>query len=797
MNTYPKEIERKIGFDTIRELLNNACLSALGQQYVDRIKPTDDAEQLTKILNQTSEFLSILSNDISFPESNYLDVSDLLKKAEVQNIFLTEEEFYDLKVSLTTIFKCLVFFKKHEYDYPYLTAASTGVSLDEEVIKSIDQIIDERGKVRDNASDRLGKIRKEIIKNQSKARKSIDSILKNARKEGFTKDDAGITVRGGRLVIPISSEYKRRIKGFIHDESATGQTVYMEPAEVLEINNEIRELSYEENREIVKILTRLTDTIRVYLPDMSRAYQFLGMIDFIRAKAKLARQLDATLPKIVNKPLVNWDNARHPLLFLSHQKLGKPIVPLNILLTEENRILLISGPNAGGKSVCLKTVGLVQYMFQCGLLPSVDESSEFGIFKKIFIDIGDEQSIENDLSTYSSHLTNMREFTENMSGKTLFLIDEFGTGTEPQFGGAIAESILKTLNHKRGFGVITTHYANLKKLAEKSNGIINGAMRYDVEKLEPLYELEIGKPGSSFALEIAGKIGLKGDILEHAKKLVGHSHVRFDELINTLEKEKNEYKEKFERVTTHQEELEKEIEKYTALKENLDKDRKRLLKDARLAAKSIIEDANKRVETTIREIKEQKAEKEATKKLRESLGDHKKRLEKKLRKDRNGQPKPEKRSGELAIGDVVRMIGQEVSGEVIGLKGKKAEVRFGLIKSLVKIEQLEKMQGVKLPVSSPRSSMKGFDINRKVANFSSNLDLRGKRVEEALGEVDAFIDEAILVGFNQLRIVHGKGHGVLRDVIQNHLKGNPAIEQLGDEHIERGGSGVTVVTLKE
>ena len=472
------------------------------------------------------------------------------------------------------------------------------------------------------------------------------------------------------------------------------------------------------------------------------------------------------------------------------------MTPLSIRLDHENRILLISGPNAGGKSVCLKTVGLIQYMYQCGLLPPVDESSEFGLFKKIFIDIGDEQSIENDLSTYSSHLTNMREFADLMSGKTLFLIDEFGTGTEPQFGGAIAESILKTLNYKRGYGVVTTHYANLKKLAEKSRGIINGAMRYDVERLEPLYELEIGKPGSSFALEIAAKIGLKKEILEHAKKLVGHSHVRFDELINSLEKERNEYKEKFETVKGQQEELESEIQKYSDLKGAIDRDRKKMLKDARLAAKSIIEDANKRVESTIREIKEQNAEKEATKKLRESLGSHKNRIEKKLRRDKDPSSQ-KKASGELAVGDIVRMIGQEVSGEILEIKGKKAQVSFGLIKSFVKLDQLQKMQGGQLPKRTSKPAVKGIDLNRKVADFSSNLDLRGKRVEEALGEVDAFIDQAILVGFNQLRIVHGKGHGVLRDVIQNHLRGNHYIEQIGDEHIERGGSGVTVITLRE
>ena len=391
----------------------------------------------------------------------------------------------------------------------------------------------------------------------------------------------------------------------------------------------------------------------------------------------------------------------------------------------------------------------------------------------------------------------MREFAERMSGKSLFLIDEFGTGTEPQFGGAIAESILKTLNHKRGYGVVTTHYANLKKLAEKSKGIINGAMRYDVERLEPLYELEVGKPGSSFALEIAAKIGLKKEILEQAKKLVGHSHVRFDELINSLERERNEYKEKFETVQGQQEKLEAEIKKYTELKTTIDRDRKKMLKDARLAAKSIIEDANKRVESTIREIKEQNAEKAATKKVRESLDSHKKRIEKKLRKDKDPVTGKSATSGELAVGDIVRMIGQGVSGEILEIKGKKAQVSFGLIKSFVKLDQLQKVQGGKLPSRTPRSSVKGLDLNRKVADFSSNLDLRGKRVEEALGEVDAFIDQAILVGFNQLRIVHGKGHGVLRDVIQNHLRGNSYIEQIGDEHIERGGSGVTVVTLRE
>ncbi len=796
MINYPKEIERKIGFDTLRSLLLETCLGPLGQRHVDRLVPIEDINLLTKLLGQTHEFLRILENDIPFPESNYLDVSDLLKKAAVENIFLSEDEFYELKASLVTLFKCLAFFKKYELDYPQLSAASAGVSLDPQLSVAIEAVIDERGKVRDSASPELNKIRKEIISHQSQARKSIESILKQARKDGFAGDDAGITVRGGRLVIPISAEYKRRIKGFIHDESATGQTVFMEPAEVLEINNGIRELSYRENREVVKILTKLTDEVRPYISDLKKAYQFLGMIDFIRAKAKIALQLEAKMPKILDKPKLSWQNARHPLLYLSYHKIKKRVIPLNITLNEEERILLISGPNAGGKSVCLKTVGLIQYMFQCGMLPPVEESSEFGIFKKIYLDIGDEQSIENDLSTYSSHLTNMKAFVEGMNGKTLFLIDEFGTGTEPQFGGAIAESILKTLNHKRGFGLVTTHYANLKKLAEKSNGIVNGAMRYDVERLEPLYELEIGKPGSSFALEIAGKIGLKKEILDHAKKLVGHSHVRFDELINTLEREKNEFKDKFEEVQGKNERLDKEIKQYSELKESLDKDRKRLLKDARIAAKSIIEDANKRVESTIREIKEQNAEKEATKKVRESLGQHKNRLNKKLRRD-SEQPIKKKDNSALKIGDVVRVIGQEVNGEVMEIKGKKVEVRFGLIKSLVKLDQLQKIQGGQTTSVKPKKSIKGIDLNRKVADFSSNLDLRGKRVEEALSEVDSFLDQAILVGFNQLRIVHGKGHGVLRELVQNHLKGNHFIEKVADEHIERGGSGVTVVTLKE
>ncbi len=794
VNNYPDNIEPKIGFDVIKEKLEQHCLSSLGVRFIEKIQFSSDVKLLEKLLNQTHEFVRIFSSGQSFPESNYIDVSDLLDKASVMGSFLELEEFYDLKVSLVTINKCLEFFRKHETEYPYLYEIGGGLQLPNGLIDAIEQIIDDQAQIRDDASPELRKIRQDIQKSEIQARNTINGIIKSARKDGFSPEDSTLTVRNGRLVIPVNAEHKRRIKGFVHDESSTGQTVFIEPAEVLEINNRIKELQYQERREIIRLLTGLTDKLRPGIKDIRQSYFFLGMIDFIRAKAKLAIDLDAVLPKIESAPIVEWYHAKHPLLVYSFKTQKKSVVPLNIKLDQEHRILLISGPNAGGKSVCLKTVGLIQYMFQCGLLVPTSEASKFGVFKQMFIDIGDEQSIENDLSTYSSHLNNMREFMDRVNGKTLFLIDEFGTGTEPQFGGAIAEAILKHLNHKKGYGLVTTHYGNLKKLAEKSPGLQNGAMRYDVERLEPLYELEIGKPGSSFALEIAGKIGLNKEVVAHAKKLVGHTHVRFDELINSLEKERNQYKEKYEKIAARDKELEKAVKEYSDLKSVVNEEKKNLIREAKREAKQIIDQANKKVEAAIREIKEKKAAKEETRSVRKNLEQYKGNLEKDLEpKKTKLKTKPQ---GKIKVGDSVRIIGQEGSGEVIKIDGKKAEVNFGLFKSFVRMDQLEKSSEAVRKQAS-KSPVKGLDINSKMANFKSDLDLRGKRAEEVISVVDAFVDEAIILGYNQLRVLHGKGHGILRDIVRNHLKDNPAVEQMADEHIEFGGSGITVITLRE
>ena len=535
---YPATLEFKLGFDKIRELIRQVCISPLGQDCVDRVRFSDNHALIDKLLRQTYEFKQIVQYETDFPQSNYIDVREHLSRARVEGLALTEAEFFDLKLCLRTIQDCLRFLEKpvqagHDDNtaFPYLTELAGPVGVDKNLVASLDRVIDDRGLVRDSASPELSAIRRRIISEQANLRKRLDTIVRQARQNGWIPDDLNLTVRGGRLVIPIAAEHKRKIKGFVHDESQTGQTVFLEPAEVFDANNEVRELEYAERREIYRILLALTDQVRPHLDGLKRAVGFLGQIDFIRAKAKLAVQLDAGMPMFHNRPVMNWTNARHPLLHLSFVKQKKSVVPLGIELSDQQRILIISGPNAGGKSVALKTIGLIQYMLQCGLLVPLAEHSDVGVFQNLFIDIGDEQSLENDLSTYSSHLTAMKQFLIGAHKRTLFLIDEFGTGTEPGLGGAVAESILEDLNKSGAYGVINTHYTNLKVFADKTPGLINGAMRFDGEHLEPLYQLEIGRPGSSFAFEIAQKIGLPKGVIDRAKEKLGNQQVNFEKLL--------------------------------------------------------------------------------------------------------------------------------------------------------------------------------------------------------------------------------------------------------------------------
>lgn len=802
---YPNTLEQKLGFDKIRELLRQACISPLGQDYVDKIRFSDNHQLIDKLLRQTYEFTQIVQYEPDFPQSNYLDVRPQLQKARVEGITLMEDEFFDLKLALKTIQDCLRFLANQEEDqYPYLAELAQPVTVDKNLLAALERVIDDRGHVRDNASPELASIRRRIISEQANLRKRLDSILRTARQQGWIPDDLGLTIRGGRLVIPLAAEHKRKIRGFVHDESDTGKTVYIEPAEVFDGNNEVRELEYEERREVYRILLALTDQVRPFLPELNKAINFLAQIDFIRAKAKLAGELQAGMPQVMNRPVLNWTAARHPLLYLSHQKQKKSVVPLSIRLDEQQRILIISGPNAGGKSIALKTIGLLQYMMQCGLLVPMAEYSDMGVFQNLFIDIGDEQSLENDLSTYSSHLTNMQRFLVGANKRTLFLIDEFGTGTEPGQGGAIAEAILEELNKSGAYGVINTHYTNLKVFADKTPGLINGAMRFDGEKLEPLYELEMGRPGSSFAFEIARKINLPNAVIDRAKEKLGTQQVNFEKLLKELDIEKRVFSEKNLDISINQRKVAQQLAEYTALKTKLDNEQKQLLNTAKAKAKALVQEANQKIENTIREIKESKADKDATRQVRASLQQFdQKELKPEVVVEPAKPKEPEEEfetdSSPIGVGSYVRIGGQTAIGEILAIRGKDAEVRIGELKSNIRLNRLEKVSrktyreavGIR---ETPRSQ--GMDLNEKMMNFSFNLDIRGFRGEEALGELDRFMDSALMLGYPELRIVHGKGDGILRTLVRNHLRSYKQVASMADEHADRGGQGVTLVKMK-
>ncbi len=800
---YPENIEVKLGFDKIRQLLKEECISTLGQAFVDRIQFTNKYDLIARLTQQTAEFCEILQQGERFPQHHYIDVSNYLVKAALEGAYLTESEFQDLKLSLTTIAECLGFFDKTpETEFPQLKELRQRIQLDKNLVAQIELIIDERGKMRDDASYELRSIRSRMINEQSYLRKRLDQIIRNAKQEGFTKEDAELTVRDGRLVIPVLAEHKRKIKGFVHDESATGQTVFLEPAEIIDINNEIRELKYQEHREMIRILKQLTAKVRPHVKDLEKAYHFLGMMDFIQAKAKFALKTESIRPEFVKKTLLDWKNARHPLLFLNFQPLGKEVVPLSIELTAKQRILLISGPNAGGKSVALKTVGLLQYMFQSGLLIPVDEDSTVGLFKDIFIDIGDEQSIDNDLSTYSSHLQSMKYFLKLADKYTLFLIDEFGTGTEPAMGGAIAQAILHQLNEAKAVGVITTHYTNLKVFAENQSGLVNGAMQFDAQNLEPLYQLEIGKPGSSFAFEIAQKIGLKNEVIQEARQHAGTERVNYDHLLRELEIEKKNYNSKNQAISAKEKMLHQVTDEYNKLRDYLDQEKKRILNQAKAEAQSILSQANQKIENTIREIKEQQAEREATRKVRQELEEFKQSVEPEPEVILETKPEPQEEievvNGEIQVGDTVRLKGQTALGEVLSIKGKDVEIGIGELKSNVKKNRLEKIsrKEIKAQEKKVKRSVKGVNMNEKMANFSSELDVRGLRAEEAMMVLDNFMDDVLLLGQSQIRIVHGKGDGVLRQVVRDQLRKFKEVTSFQDEHVERGGDGVTIATLK-
>jgi DNA mismatch repair protein MutS2 len=786
---FPDSLEEKLGVDQIRQRLRSLCLSQTGAEWVSRMRFGTDAEFIRVLLRQSLEFRQILEKGESFPSQHFFDADQWLKRIALEGNYLDAEEFLNLSYAVETIVACKVFLVKAKEIYPQLFKLSEPVILSGEVAKNIHATIDDKAVVRDSASADLGKIRRRLREEQSKLRKLADQLFRNAVQENWVPEGALPTIRDGRVVIPIQAEHKRKLKGFILDESATGQTVFMEPTEMLETNNEIRDLEHAEKREIIRILKELTDRLRAVLPELRQAFQFLGQIDFIRAKAKFALEINADLPIIESKPELVWYNARHPLLFLS-LKGKRDIVPLNIELDSVNRMLLVSGPNAGGKSVTLKTIGLLQYMVQCGLLIPVSDRSRVGIFHDLFLDIGDHQSIENDLSTYSSHLKNMGVFIQSASEKSLVLLDELGSGTDPNFGGAIAQAVLETLLRKRVWGVATTHYYNLKLFAGQHQGIRNAAMRFDDRNLVPLYVLDIGKPGSSFALEIARKTGLPQQTLLEAEKLVGKDLAGFETLVRTLEKERQELSEKIKRMERQESELKQSLVKYQTLSTELETKKKEILNKAKEEAAGLLKETNREIEKTIRHIRENKAEKKETLKVRKGLESLTQRV---------AQPKTErvqKIATPIKEGDRVRITGQEGSGIVISIKGKNASVQFGELKTMVKADRLEKITAaVEKEISNKLRSV-GINIYEKQSQFNSTLDIRGKRVEEVISILDQFMDTAILLGHGEVKILHGKGEGVLRKVIREQLKKYKEVATVNDEHVERGGDGITVVVLK-
>ena len=793
---YPANLEQKINFVKIKELLKAECTSSLGQGYVDSMVFSTDLNLVQRLLDQTEEFRQLLIAGESFPSSHFTNLNPYLEKAKLEGAFLEQDEFQEVKLALQTLKSCITFFQKFGDPYPSLKALlGLLMDLDLKLLQVIDQVLDEKGKLRSNASKELQLIRTQLLYEEGRLRKVMERIFKEAKAKGLMPEDAAMTIRGGRMVIPIAAENKRKLRGFIHDESATGQTVFMEPEEALDINNEIRDLEYMEKREIIRILTRLTDQLRPNIPALRKATNFLGVLDFVRAKARFALKTESHKPILTQERTLQWSHARHPILEISLKAQGKQVVPLNIKLDHQKRLLLISGPNAGGKSVALKTVALLQYMLQCGLLLPVHPDSKSALFDHFFIDIGDEQSLENDLSTYSSHLMSMKHFTQFANKKTILFIDEFGTGTEPQFGGAIAESILLALAKLGAYGVITTHYGNLKQLAEKQQGLVNGAMRYDVEKLEPLYQLEIGKPGSSFALEIASKIGLSKEILAYAKEQIGEERVRYDRLLTQLENEKNQYALLLKEVKEKDKLLEAKLKEYNQLKDTLEQTKKQYIQEAKVEAKLLLDQANKKIESVIREIKEGKAEKEATKSLRKELDEFKEEV--KPEKVSVQDPEIQVVGGQIQVGDWVRLKDNGAIGEVLLLKSKDAELLIGDLKSTVKLSRLEKI--AKATAKKELKSMEkrgSYQTTSKMMDFSPNLDLRGRRGEEVLPLIQTFIDEGYMLGVKNLRIVHGKGDGILREVTRNLLRSMSQVQKLEDEHADRGGAGVTLVTLR-
>lgn len=810
-------IEQKLGFDRIRQMLAAECSNALAVRMCDEMAFTSNYERLLRELVMTDEMRQILMLESSFPNQDYIDLTTELERLKVGNTVIELQCMLDLKVSLKTLTECLRFLlKDHAEKYPQLSALARHAELEPSILRQIAKIVDEKGEIYDNASPLLNEIRHEIRKKQGEVDSQISRTLSRAKREGWAPDDAEITIRNGRMVIPMLDTHRRKIKGLIHDESATRQTAYLEPSEVVELNNDLRELEFAERHEIQKILLQFSDLLRPQLPQVINSYWVLARIDFIRAKARLALTLHCGMPIVTDGPLIGWLEARHPLLLANAENHGKKVVPFDIQLDEMQKVLIISGPNAGGKSVCLKAVGLIQYMLQCGLLVPCRETSEMGIFGHIFIDIGDQQSIDDELSTYTSHLQNMKQLLMDADSNTLFLLDELGGGTEPRSGCAIAEAVLEELYARGAYGVVTTHFADLKLLADRYDGMVNGAMLFDTESMKPLYRLSIGHPGSSFAFEIAQNIGFPQDVLDAAGQKVGKEMLNFEHQLQQIELDKEEIARQKKELEVSDQFLNEVIGKYQQLTEKLESKKYDILSSARAEAKQILKNANRTVEQTISDIKTAQAEKEQTRAAREKLKAETERVEeaqqqhsakrkeasiKVAPKPSEGVSEAEYDDGPIVVGDIVKIADQDSYGEVVEVKGKKAVIESNSIRMTIAVSRLLKTKKKKIPVDKAQRQESHFqsiysEINEKRKYFSPTLDLRGMRADESLDALHHHIDEAMLLGEKELRILHGKGYGILKTIVRETLQGNRDVQSFHSEQLQLGGDGVTVVHLK-
>ena len=847
---YPQNFEGKIGFGDIRRLIKGNCLSTLGTEMVDNMAFSDDATTINEWMLQVKEFRRLQEEDDDFPLQYFFDVRIAVAKLRLENVHIEINDLFDLRRSLDTIHNIVKFLcrtengeaisdEKEKAKYPALQRLTEGVLTFPKIVQRIDQILDKFGKMRDDASPELSTIRRELSHTEGSISRTLHSILRTAQSEGLVDKDVAPTIRDGRLVIPIAPGLKRKIKGIVHDESASGRTVFIEPSEVVEANNRIRELEASERREIIRILTEITKEIRPHVKDILQSYRFLAMIDFIRAKAEFAEQTNAIEPTVENYPHIDWIRAIHPLLQQSLEKQGKKVIPLDIILNNDQRILIISGPNAGGKSVCMKTVGLLQYMLQCGVSIPISERSTTGIFKNIMIDIGDEQNIENDLSTYSSHLLNMKNMMKNANAQTLLLIDEFGGGTEPQIGGAIAESVLKQFCERQAFGVITTHYQNLKHFADNHPNVANAAMLYDRHEMQALFKLSIGQPGSSFAIEIARKIGLPEAVIKDASEIVGSDYIQSDKYLQDIVRDKRYWENKRQTIHQREKDIERTISRYEENLSDIERRRKEILGKAKQQAEELLQESNKRIENVIKEIRENQAEKEETKRIREELRTFKSEVENidskandediarkiaqiQARKERKakrkeekahqaGQPLqqnisiPEKKKQEdIIIGSTVRIKGLTSVGKVESINGKMATVIFGDMRTKLRLERLERCEKQeKTETNNKHENLQSYSISKdtreaidsRKLNFKQDIDVRGMRGEEALNAITYFIDDAILLGVSRIRILHGKGNGILRQIIRQYLGTVPNVTHFADEHVQFGGAGITVVDI--